>query len=356
MKAKSAVSLLACACLLFWLPGVLGACGGGPSINVCNWGDYMALGEDGGMDVLKEFQERSGIKVNYDTFDTNESLYATLAGGGVHYDVIFSSDYMIQRLIEEGRLRPLNYESIPNYRYIPEEFRDPYYDPGNAYSVPYTYGTAGLIYNEELVEGIPDSWAALWDPRYAGQILQFASPRDAFGVAQLLLGQDANTLEPADWRAAAEKLKEQAPLLQRYVAEDIYNIMEGGNAAIAPFYAGDCAKMIENASVPLGFAHPKEGTNFFYDAVSIPSDARNAEGAELFINFLLEPDVALANAEVTMYAVPHSAVRENPAYSLRGNPYIYPDPAELPPVQYYEHLPQDILTLMNNLWTAVKQS
>ena len=363
------LAVLLCVCLL----AGLSACGGdgglanislvgeytrdleGTTLNVRNWGEYIA--EDTRIfHTCRAFQALTGIKVNYTNLNTNEELYATLAGGGVHYDVIFPSDYLIQRLIAEGRLRPLDYGNIPNYSYIPEEFRNLYYDPGNVYSVPYTCGTTGLIYNEDLVDTPPDSWAVLWDPQYAGQILQFSSPREAFGAAQFLLGQDVNTLNEADWRAAADKLKAQAPLLQAYVADEIYNIMGGGNAAVAPYYLGDYLTMIADTDVPLGFAYPKEGTNFFYDAVCIPSDAQNVEAAEMFINFLLEPDVALANAEVTMYAAPHSAVLENPDYTLRDNPYLYPAPGSLPPIQYYENLPQHILTLMNNLWTEVKQS
>jgi len=200
---------------------------------------------------------------------------------------------------------------------------------------------------------VPDSWAALWDPAYEGQVLQFESPRDAFGLAHLLLGQDVNSVDPADWRAAADKLKAQSPLVQAYVTDEIYGIMEGENAALAPYYAGDYILMHEN-NPNLGFAFPKEGTNFFYDSVCVPKGARNYGAAMQFINFLLEPEVALANAEYIKYASPHTAVRENPDYAYRDNPILYPDLAALPPVNYYENLPQDILTLMNNLWTEVK--
>jgi spermidine/putrescine transport system substrate-binding protein len=366
---RNILTALLCVCLLAGLT----ACGGdgglsnislvseytrdleGTTLNVYNWGKYIA--EDNKFfHTCNAFQALTGIKVYYTNFTTNEELYAVLAGGGVHYDVIFPSDYLIQRLIEEDRLQPLDYTNIPNYSYILEEYRDLYYDPGNVYSIPYTCGTMGLIYNMDMVETVPDSWAALWDPQYKGQILQFASPRDAFGTAQFLLGQDVNSLDEADWRAAADKLKEQATLLQAYVADEIYNIMQGGNAAVAPYYVGDYVDMLEDTEVPLGFVYPKEGINFFYDAMCIPSDAQNVEAAQRFINFLLEPDVALANAEVTRYATPHAAVRANPKYTLQGNPYLYRDPSQLPPIQYYKHLPRETLTLLNNLWTEVKQS
>jgi len=323
----------------------------GTRLNVCNWGEYLSDGAEGSLDVIKAFQALTGIKVNYTTFDTNEGLYAKLAAGGANYDVIIPSDYMIQRLIAEDRLLPLDFGNIPNYHYVMDEYRGLYFDPDDAYSVPYTIGMVGLIYNEELVEKAPTSWNALWDARYGGQILQFASPRDAFGTAQYLLGQDINTTDPDDWRAAAAKLLEQAPLVQSYVADEIYDIMEGANATMGPYYAGDFIMMNEN-NESLAFVYPQEGTNFFYDSAVIPKGARNKEAAEMFINFLLEPEIALANAECIMYATPHSAVRENPAYSLRGSEILYP--ADPPKTQAFENLPPAILTLMSDLWTEVK--
>ncbi|MDR0530958.1 MAG: spermidine/putrescine ABC transporter substrate-binding protein [Oscillospiraceae bacterium] len=330
------------------------ACGGGKqqTINVCNWGEYISDGADGGLRVVQEFEKRTGIKVNYTTFDTNESLYAKLSGGGASYDVIIPSDYMIQRLIAEDGLETLDYGKIPNAKYIMEEYRDLYYDPQGTHSVPYTIGMVGLIYNKTLVAEPPASWGALWDPRYQGQMLQFQSPRDAFGTAQYLLGLNVNSTDEAEWRAAAEKLKEQAPLVQSYVADEIYNIMEGANAALAPYYAGDYLMMHDNNS-DLAFVYPEEGTNFFYDAMCIPKGARNLDAAHQFINFMLEPDIALANAEVIMYASPHSAVRESPDYTLKDNPVLYPE--TLPKVQCFENLPQSILGLMNTLWTEIKQ-
>ena len=349
---KKIVSVLTCLCLLLGMLACLSACGG-PRLYVCNWGEYISDGAEGSFDVIREFKLRTGITVKYTNFTTNEALYAKLAGGGARYDVIIPSDYLIQRLIAEDLLEPLDFAQIPNFKYIAPEYRSLYFDPAGKYSVPYTVGTTGIIYNKNLVKSVPDSWAALWDPAYEGQVLQFESPRDAFGLAHLLLGQDVNSVDPADWRAAADKLKAQSPLVQAYVTDEIYGIMEGENAALAPYYAGDYILMHEN-NPNLGFAFPKEGTNFFYDSVCVPKGARNYGAAMQFINFLLEPEVALANAEYIKYASPHTAVRENPDYAYRDNPILYPDLAALPPVNYYENLPQDILTLMNNLWTEVK--
>jgi spermidine/putrescine transport system substrate-binding protein len=349
---KKLISILACAALLAGMLACLSACGG-PQLNVCNWGEYISDGAEGSRDIIREFEKATGIKVKYSTFATNEALYAKLAGGGVKYDVIIPSDYLIERLVAEDRLEPLDFGKIPNAAYIAAEYRNLYFDPQGQYCVPYTVGMTGIIYNKNLVKSPPDSWAALWDPDYAGQVLQFESPRDAFGTAQLLLGQDTNSAKGADWRAAADKLKEQTPLVQAYVADEVYDILEGENAILGPYYAGDYVLMNEN-NPNLGFSFPKEGVNYFYDCMCVPKGARNLDAAMQFINFLLEPDVALANAEYIKCASPHTAVRDNPDYSCRGNPVLYPDPATVPPVKYYKNLPQDILTLMNNLWTEVK--
>jgi spermidine/putrescine transport system substrate-binding protein len=318
---------------------------------VCNWGEYISDGAESSMDVVAEFERATGIQVNYTTFDTNETLYSKLAGGGADYDVIIPSDYMIERLIAENRLLPLDYTQIPNYKYIMDDYKGLFFDPDEKYTVPYTIGMVGLIYNSALVKTPPTSWAAMWDPQYKGQILQFASPRDAFGTAQYLLGQDINSSDPNEWKAAAAKLRQQAPLVQSYVADEIYNIMEGGNAVIGPYYAGDFLLMRDN-NADLAFVYPEEGTNFFYDSMCIPKDAKHVRAAQLFINFMLEPQVALANAEYIMYATPHSAVRENPDYTLKDDEYLYP--ATPPKIQIFHHLPQEILTLMNTLWTQVK--
>ena len=324
----------------------------GTSINVYNWGEYIS--EDDWLWVTRAFRALTGIKVNYNWFSTNEEMYMKLTSGGANYDIIIPSDYMIQRLIAEDWLESLDFANIPNFRYIPQEFRNLYFDPDGLYSVPYTYGMVGLIYNSKLVEESPDSWEALWDARYAGQILQFDSSRDAFGVAQYLLGIDINTYDEADWRAAADKLREQAPLVQTYVADEIYDIMGGNNAVLGPYYAGDFLMMAED-NPDLAFVYPKEGTNFFYDSIVIPRNAQNKAGAEMFINFLLEPEVALANAETIMYASPHSAVIEHPDYSFLGNAILYPDEADMPEVQMFEHLPGGIIALKNELWMEIKQ-
>ncbi len=322
----------------------------GTKLNVINWGEYISDGREGTMDVVEEFRRLTGIDISYTTFDTNETLYSLMAAGGGNYDVIIPSDYMIQRLVKEGLLQKLNYGNIPNYKYIPEANKKKYFDPADEYSVPYTYGMVGLIYNTTMVDGPIDSWAALWDENYSGSILQFDNVRDAFGTAQFLLGQNVNTNDPADWEAAAEKLKEQRPLLQQYMMDQVFDLMESGEAALTPYYAGDFNVMHES-NPDLAFVYPKEGTNYFHDSMCIPKGAANVAAAELFINFMLEPEVALANANFVCYAVPHSAVLIDPGYDWKDNEYLYPKtlPANL---QYFENLPQSTLDLMNELWTS----
>ena len=324
----------------------------GTKLNVINWGEYISDGSEDSMDVIAEFKRLTGIQITYTQFDTNESLYSILAGGGGNYDVIIPSDYMIERLIAEDRLQKLDFARIPNYKYIPEGNKGLFFDPADEYSVPYTYGMVGLIYNTTIVEEPVDSWRALWDERYNGNILMFDNPRDAFGIAQFILGQDANTEDPADWRAAAELLKEQRPVVQQYVMDQVFDLMEDGEAALTPYYCGDFNLMHEN-NPDLAFVYPKEGTNYFYDSMCIPKGAANAAAAELFINFMLEPEVALANANMICYASPHTAVLADPDYDWQDNEILYP--AVLPAnTQYFRNLPQATLDLMNELWTDVK--
>ena len=205
------------------------------TINVYNWGEYISNGDDDSLDVNAEFEALTGIRVNYTQFDTNESLYAKLKSGGTTYDVIFPSDYMVSRMIAEDMLEPLDFENIPNFQYISDRFKNPSYDPENLYSVPYTWGTVGLIYNYDMLGFDPDSWDIMWDPNYAKQILQFSNSRDAFAIAELLEGYSINTQDPEELERAADKLKEQKPLVQAYVMDQIFDKMQGNEAAIAPY-------------------------------------------------------------------------------------------------------------------------
>ena len=325
----------------------------GTEINVYNWGEYISDGSEGTLDVNKEFEKETGIKINYTTYDSNENMYNKIKGGGANYDIIIPSDYMIERMIEEELLEKINFDNIPNYENILPEYKNLYFDPNNEYSVPYNVGMVGLVYNTKMVKETPDSWSIMWDEQYKGQILMFNNSRDAFGIAQFLCGIDLNTNNSEDWEKAYEKLKEQKPLVQSYVMDDVFNKMEGGEAAIAAYYAGDCILMADN-NPDLAFVYPKEGTNIFVDSICIPKGCQNKEAAELYINFLLREDIALANAEYLCYATPNKAVLENEDYSLRDNEMLYPDEEHTPPTEYFHNLDPEVLMLMTTLWDNLK--
>lgn len=325
----------------------------GTKLYVYNWGEYISDGEDGSLDVNAAFEEKYGIEVVYNTFDNNESMYAKLQSGGVSYDVVIPSDYMIERMINEDMLEKLDFDNIPNYQYIDEKYTNLDYDPTNEYSVPYNVGMVGLIYNKTLVSEAPTSWTALWDAQYTGQILMFNNPRDAFAIAQSVLGLDYNTEDSADWNAAAEKLKEQKTVIQSYVNDEVFNKMESGEATLAPYYAGDYLSMLD-INPDLGFVYPTEGVNTFVDAMCVLKDSENKAAAELYINFMLESDVALANAEYICYASPNTQVINNSEYSFYGNEILYPTTENTVPTQIFTNLSDETLSLMNSLWDDVK--
>ncbi len=325
----------------------------GTEINVYNWGEYISDGAEGTLDVNKEFEKETGIKVNYTTYDSNENMYNKIKGGGASYDIVIPSDYMIERMIDEELLEKIDFDNIPNYKNIMDKYKNLYFDPNNEYSVPYNVGMVGLVYNTKMVDGTPDSWSIMWDEKYKGQILMFNNPRDAFGIAQFLLGIDINTTDAQSWEKAYEKLKEQKPVVQSYVMDDVFNKMEGGEAAIAAYYAGDCISMAEN-NPDLAFVYPKEGTNIFVDSICIPKGCQNKEAAEIYINFLLRGDIALANAEYMCYATPNQAVLDNEEYSLRDNEMLYPAEENAPKTEYFHNLDSDMLMLMTSLWDNLK--
>lgn len=327
----------------------------GTTINVYNWGEYISDGSEGSMDVNAEFTKRTGIKVNYNYYDNNENMYAKLKSDGVSFDIIIPSDYMIQRLIDEDMLQKIDYSNIPNYKNIDSKYKGLYFDPNDEYSVPYNVGMVGLLYNTKLVGEAPTSWNVMWDEQYQGKILMFDNPRDAFGIAQKLLGQSFNTKDEAEWKAAADKLKAQKPILQGYVMDDVFRKMENGEAAIAPYYAGDFITI--NANNPdIAFVYPQEGVNIFVDSICIPKNAKNKAAAEAYINFLLDPDIAVENANYLGYATPNTAVLARDDYALKGNEYLYPNDAQMPKTEYFFNLPQQTLTLMTDLWSELKAS
>lgn len=323
----------------------------GTTVNVYNWGEYISDGKEGTMDVVAEFERLTGTEVNYTNFESNENMYSKLAGGGVSYDVIVPSDYMIDRLIDEDMLLPLDYNNIPNIKYIDPKFKNLYFDPDQIYTVCYNVGTTVLIYNKKLVEQEPDSWRVLWDEQYRDKVLMFNNPRDAFAIAQAVLGSDFNSTDEQDWVDAAQLLAEQRDKVKPvYVMDEVFNLMESGEYAFATYYAGDYLLMLEN-NEDLGYCFPKEGVNDFYDAFCIPVCSQNKKGAEAFINFMHEPQVAYENCEYIYYRSPNVTVAENEESSLYGSEVIYADGIT---AQHFKNLPQNITELENNLWTSVK--
>ncbi|MBP5166101.1 MAG: spermidine/putrescine ABC transporter substrate-binding protein [Oscillospiraceae bacterium] len=326
------------------------------TINVYNWGQYISDGTDGYIDVNKAFTEATGIEVNYLTYDTNETMYTKLKTGGSSYDVIIPSDYMIARLISEDMLAPLNFDNIPNYKYIDEAYKNTEYDPENIYSVPYTWGSVGVIYNTKFVdEADTGSWDLLWNEKYSGKILMFDNPRDAFGIAELLLGYDLNTESEDELRAAAAKLTEQHHLVQSYVMDQIFNQMEHEEAWIAPYYAGDFLLMnAENEN--LAFYYPTEGFNVFIDAMCIPATSDNKEAAEAYINFLCDPAICGENLSYLGYSVPSTEAREYLDEDVGISEVAYPSDETLARSQSFLNLSAETTKLMDSLWLGVKTS
>ena len=323
----------------------------GTVLNVYNWGEYI---DDEKVDVITQFERLTGCDVNYTTFESNENMYSKLSGGGVSYDIIIPSDYMVERLISEDMLLPLDYKNIPNYsKYFDEDKYGNLVENGiSDFGVIYNVGSTILIYNKNFVKEEPTSWKVLWDEQYKGKILMFNNPRDSFAIAQFVLGQSINTTEKDEWDAAAALLMEQRQKVKpEYVMDEVFIKMESGEYAFATYYAGDFELMVEN-NPNLGFVFPEEGVNTFYDAMCIPSASQNKKGAEAFINFMLEPEIALANAEYIYYATPNKAVLQNEDYSLADSEAIYPD--ELKNSQAFHNLPTDTLQYMNTQWMKVK--
>ncbi len=326
-----------------------------PVVNVCSWGEYIDE------DLIDEFEEQTGIRVNYQTTDSNETLYSLLKSGGADYDVVVPSDYMISQLIEEGMLEELDYSKIPNFEKIGERFRNLPYDPENRYTVPYTWGTVGMIYNSSMVDEELTSWSALYDDRYAGQVLLIGNSRDAFGMALKYLGYSLNTTDPAEITEAYELIADAASrgVFQGKVMDEIFQTMEGGNAAIAFYYAGDYLTMLEN-NEDLKFVVPEEGSNWFVDAMCVLKDAPHYDEAMEWINFIASTESNLRNMDYIWYASPNEEALEMypewyeeqygeeldmDIYNIMAAPQEVLDRCEM-----YVCLPKSVRTLYNDLW------
>ena len=345
--------LLAVSCL-----AGLSGCGSSKktTLYVYNWGQYISEGDDGSLDVIAAFEEAyPNIRVQYSTYDSNEIMYSKLSNGGITVDVIIPSDYMIGRMVQEGMLEELNFDNIPNYQYIDDAFKNTSYDPENKYSVPYTWGTVGIIYNTKYVdEADVTGWELLWNEKYAGKILMFDNSRDAFGIAEYLLGYDVNTTDEAELQDCAAKLAEQKPVVQQYVMDQIFDAMENEEAWIAPYYAGDYLTMVEE-NPDLAFYRPTaQGYNMFIDAMCIPTCCQEKEAAEAFINFLCSPEVSSANMEFLGYSVPSTAAKELMDPEVAGSEVAYPDADTLTTGTSFNFLPEETSRYMESLFMEVR--
>ena len=328
-------------------------------VNVCSWGEYIDE------DLITEFEETTGIRVNYQTAESNEALYSLINMGGADFDVIVPSDYMIGRLIEEDMLAELNYDNIPNFDLIDDRFKNLSYDPENKYTVPYTWSTLGIIYNRDMVDGEITSWSAMFDPQYAGQVLMINNSRDALAAGLFYLGYDVNTTDKGQIREAFELLKnaKDQGVYQAFVMDQVFQKMEGGNAAIAMYYAGDYLTMVDNSDQDLAFVIPEEGSNWFVDAMCVLKTSQHKEEAEAWINFITSTSSSLANMDYIWYGSPNvEAMEEYPAYyeeeyeeelDQETLDIILTPPEILDKCQMYVNQPQDTLRYYSELWTEL---
>jgi len=316
------------------------------TINVLNWGDYIAP------ELLDQFREETGIEVKYTTMTSNEEMLVKLASPDCIYDVCFPSDYIIEKLVSQNLLHALDKANIPNLSNVDARFLNLSFDPDNTYSVPYMWGTVGILYNTTMVSGTVDSWNILWDEQYAGKILMYDSMRDTIGITLCKLGYDINTRSEAEVREAEAALIEQKPLVRAYLTDDIKMEMINGNAALAVVYSGDALACIQE-NPDLAYAVPKEGSNVWFDNMIIPGTSKHTAEAEQFINFLCGAEVAKVNTEYICFSTPNAA-----ALALLG-PEFTDDPTYNPPQDVLDrcsifHDLGDFVAVFSDAWTRVK--
>lgn len=323
---------------------------GNGQVIVYNWGEYIDP------EIIDLFEEETGIDVIYEEFETNEIMYPKIQSGAIAYDVVCPSDYMIQRMIENGLLAEINYDHIPNLKYIGDNYMkmSRQFDPENKYSVPYLWGTVGILYNKKMVDEPVDSWGILWDKKYEDSILMQDSVRDAFAVALKYLGYSLNSTDLDELEAAKNLLIEQKPLVQAYVIDQVRDKMIGGEAALGVIYSGE-ALYCQQENPDLDYVIPKEGTNIWIDSWVIPKNAKNVENAEAFINFLCRPDIAKMNFDYITYSIPNTAGRDLiEDESLRNSPIAFPDDSKLENCETFQFLGDDNDALYNRLWREIK--
>lgn len=323
-------------------------------VNVYNWGEYIANGEDGIRDVVKDFENKYNIKVNYTTYETNEELYNMLKNSNVTYDVVIPSEYMISKLISENLLQEINYDNVPNYSNIMTRFQTLECDKDRKYTVCYTWGVTGLVYDKTKLEQKPTSWDILWDKDLSGQILMFNNSRDAMAIAMQMCNINPSNCTKEDVDKAGEKLAEQKPLLKEYVMDKVFIEMEHSQATVAPYYAGDIITMMDN-NEDLDYAMPEEGANLFYDAMCIPTCSKNKENAEKFINYMLEPDVAAENFKYLCYATPNQkAYDEYIDEEYKNNEFIFPSEEYLNKCYTFSNVDNEVYNYMQEKFVKIQ--
>ena len=369
--AVSLTSLTACSALL--LSGCGGNAAGSSSADnggnrsgsnelyVYNWGEYIDE------DVIDQFEEETGIKVIYDMFETNEEMYPVIEAGGVNYDVVCPSDYMIQKMRENDLLAEINFDNVPNLDQIDPTYLEmsKSFDPENKYSVPYTWGTVGILYNtkklEELGMDVPTKWSDLWDERLDGEILMQDSVRDAFMVALKKDGYSMNSDNEDELQQAKQDLIDQKPLVQAYVIDQVRDKMIGGEAAIGVIYSGEML-YIQNEVKDLGLDYdlkyviPEEGTNLWIDSWVIPKNAKNKENAEKWIDFLCRPEIAKQNFDYITYSTPNKGAFDLLDEEIQNNKALFPDIDSLKDSEVYEYLGDEVDAVYNELWKEVKSN
>lgn len=352
-KSLSALLLLSLTGAMLTGCGASSSSGENGEVVVYNWGEYIDP------DTITMFEEETGIKVVYDEFETNEIMYPKVEAGASKYDVICPSDYMIQKMIDNDLLAELNFDNIPNakenigaqYWAQAEEF-----DPGNKYSVPYCWGTVGILYNKTMVDDPVDSWSILWNEKYADNILMQDSVRDAFMVALKLNGNSMNSTDPDELAAARDLLISQKPLVQAYVIDQVRDKMIGGEAALGVIYSGE-AIYTQRENPDLEYVIPKEGTNVWIDSWVIPKNAPNMENAEKFIDFMCRPDIALKNFEYITYSTPNEAARELiEDDDIRNSTIAFPDLSQYDNLETFTYLGEEGDSLYNSMWKEVKSN
>lgn len=316
------------------------------TLRVYNWGDYIDKS------VITDFEKEYNIKVIYTTYATNEDMYVSLKSGGSTYDVAFPSEYMISRMINEDMLHKIDLNNVPNYKYIDDKFKNLSFDPNNEYSVPYMWGTLGIVYNKTMVDDVVDSWEILWNEKYAKQILMLDSQRDSIGLTLKMLGYSMNSKNLDELEEAKQKLMEQKPLVLAYVGDEVKDKMVAKEAALAVVWSGDAVAMKwENPD--LEYVLPKEGGNLWFDSAVIPKSSNQKEAAEKFINFLCETDIAFRNTDYIGYSTPHTEAMKLLDEELLNDPTAYPSDDLLENCEVFQDL-SDTLEVYDRIWTEIK--